>query len=151
MATINIYVSRKGNSNNLSLKQGTSTPGQPGDPGDDSLVTDVDPNQTIVWKVDTNPDPGRNNDITLTHVKSADNTKPKYLNSQQLLVYAEYNAVYIPVASGVITGTVKAVPPAPKPGQGNGAKSFENYEIGFYLNSDTTKTEIWDDPKMRMH
>jgi hypothetical protein len=150
-ATITIYVSRIGNSDNLSLKQGTSTPGQPGDPGDDTLVTDVVANQPIEWKVDTNPDSGRNNDITLVHVKAADSSVSKYSNSQQLLVAAEYAAVYTTLVSGVITATVKANPPAPKPGQGSGEKSFENYQIGYYKNSDPTKTEIWDDPKIKMH
>ncbi len=143
-ATITIYVSRKGNSTNLSLKQGTSSPGQPGDPGDDTLVTDVVVNQPVEWKVDPNPDPGRNSDITLVHVKAADTSVPKYSNSQQLLVNPEYTAV-----NGVITAAAKASLPAPKPGQGPGEKSFENYQIGFYLNSDSTKTEVWDDPRLR--
>lgn len=144
-ATITIYVSRIGNSTNLSLKQGSSAPGQPGDPGGDELETEVVASQPIEWKINPNPDPGRNNDITLEHVKAADASKPKFINSQQLLENAEYSAV-----GGVITAKVKASPPAPTPGQGPGKKSFENYQIGFYLNSDTTKTEVWDDPKLSM-
>jgi len=146
MADINIFVSRIGKSTNLSLKQGTSTPGQPGDPGDDSLVTTVVPSQIIKWKVDPSPDPGRNNDITLKNVKASDSSIAKYKNSQQLLVDAEYSAV-----EGVITGTVKASPPPPTSGQGSGAKSFENYLIGFSVNSDSTNTEVWNDPKIKMH
>jgi hypothetical protein len=145
-ATITIYVSRIGQSTNLSLKQGTSTPGQPGDPGGDDLETVVVASQPIEWKINPTPDPGRNNDITLEHVKAADASKPKFVNSQQLLVNAEYTAV-----SGVITAAVKASPPAPTRGQGPGKKSFENYQIGFYLNSDSNKTEVWDDPKIRMN
>ena len=144
-ATIIIHVSRKGQSTNLSLKLGSSQPGQPGDPGDDTLVADVVANQTIKWELDPSPDPGRNTEITLKHVKAADSSKPQYKNSQQLLVDAEYTAV-----NGVITGTIKANPPAPKPDQGPGAKSFENSQIGFYLNSDPTQTEVWDDPRLRM-
>ena len=139
MATITIYVSLIGNSSNLSLKQGTN------DPQDDSLVTDVDPNDTVIWSLDPNPDPGRNTDLTLLHVKAADSTLPRYTNSQQLLVDEQYEAV-----NGSITGVVKQNPPPPKPGQGANAKSFENYQIGFYKNSDPSHTEIWDDPRLQM-
>lgn len=145
-ATITIYVSRIGQSLNLSLKQGTSAPGQPGDPGGDDLETVVVASQPIEWKINPNPDPGRKNDITLVHVKAADASKPKFINSQQLLANPEYTSL-----NGVITATVKASPPAPTPGQGPGKKSFENYQIGYYLNSDSTKTEVWDDPKIRMN
>ncbi len=149
-ATITIYVSRIGQSNNLSLKQGDSQPGQPGDPGTDLLTTNVDANQPIVWKVDQNPDPGRNNDIILMNVKAADNTLPNYANSQQLLVDAVYNADYTTLTSGVITGAVKANPPSPKPGQGPGAKAFQNYQIGWRKDSESSTTEHWDDPKLIM-
>lgn len=149
-ATITIFVSRKGQSTNLSLKQGTSQPGQPGDPGDDTLITDVVANQPIEWKVDPNPDSGRNNDIILMHVKAADNTQAKYKNSQQLLVEPEYAAVYTTQVSGVITGTVKANPPVAKPDQGPGAKSFENYQIGWRTDAESSTTEHWDDPRLRI-
>jgi hypothetical protein len=133
---ITIYVSRIGQSNNLSLKQGST------DPGDDSLVTTVDLNQSITWALDPNPDAGRNTDITLLHVKAADSTQNKYKNSQQILVADQYSAV-----NGVITGTVVATAQTPKQ---PGTKPFENYQIGFYANSDSTKTEVWDDPKLIM-
>jgi len=143
-ATITIYVSRIGNSTNLSLKQGSSAPGQPGDPGGDEIETDVVASQPIEWKINPNPDPGRKNDITLEHVKAADASLPKFANSQQLLESAEYTA-----ANGVISAKVKASLPPPRSGQGPNEKAFESYQIGFYLNSDSTKTEIWDDPKIR--
>jgi hypothetical protein len=133
---ITIYVSRIGQSTNLSLKQGST------DPGDDSLVTTVDLNQSITWALDPHPDPGRNTDITLLHVKAADSNLPKYHNSQQILVNDEYSAV-----NGVITATVVSTSPAPKQ---PGTKPFENYQIGFYVNSDLNKTEVWDDPKLIM-
>jgi len=143
-ATITINVSRIGNSTNLSLRQDGSRPGQPGDPGTDLLTTDVVAGQPVVWQLDPSPDPGRNTEITLEHVKSADPTVPKFVNSQQLLENAEYTAV-----NGVITAKVKASPPPPGSGQNPGEKAFENYQIGFYLNSDPNKTEIWDDPRLR--
>jgi hypothetical protein len=133
---ITIYVSRIGQSNNLSLKQGNT------DPGDDTLVTSVDLNQTITWALDPNPDQGRNTAITLMHVKAADSTQPRYQNSQQLLVESEYAAV-----NGVITGAVVATAQTPRQ---PGTKPFENYQIGFYANSDPDKTEVWDDPKLIM-
>lgn len=139
---ITIYVSRIGNSTNLSLKQGNSAPGSPSDPGDDTLVTSVELNQVIEWKVDPNPDPGRKNDITLLHIKAANTTIPKYKNSQQLLVNDQYAAV-----AGVITGAIVGVSLTPT--QPN-TKPFENYQIGFCLNSDPTQTEVWDDPKLIM-
>lgn len=145
-ATITIYVSRIGNSTNLSLKQGSSAPGQPGDPGGDNLETEVVASQPIEWKINPNPDSGRKNDITLEHVKAADANTPKFTNSQQLLENAEYAAV-----NGVVTAKVKASPPPPGRGQGPNEKSFESYQIGFYLNSDPSKSEIWDDPKIKMH
>jgi len=133
---ITIYVSRIGQSNNLSLKQGSV------DPGDDTLVTTVELNQSITWKLDPNPDPGRNTDITLVHVKAADTSIPKYSKSQQILVEDQYTA-----ANGVITGIVVSTAQTPtQPGQ----KPFENYQIGFYVNSDPNKTEVWDDPKLIM-
>ena len=140
MATINILVSLIGNSSELSLKQGTI------DPQNDSLVTDVNASDTVIWSLDPNPDSGRNTNITLMNVKASDSSQPQYTNSQQILAAAEYTAD----ANGVITGTVLATPPPAKPGQGANAKAFENYEIGFYKNSDATKTEIWDDPRLQM-
>ncbi len=122
-ATITIYVSRIGQSNNLSLKQGDSQPGQPGDPGTDLLTTNVDANQPIVWKVDQNPDPGRNNDIILMNVKAADNTLPNHANST-LLVEPVYNADYPTLTSGDHYWSCKANPPSPKPGTGPCGKSI---------------------------
>ena len=138
--SITINVSRIANSTNLSLKQGESKPGTPLDPGNDALITDVDAKQTIKWQLDPHPDSGRNTEITLLHVKAGTTDS----NSQQLLEKAEYTAV-----DGVITGKTMASLPPSKPGQGPGEKAYEKYQIGFYLNSDSTKTEIWDDPRLR--
>ena len=141
--TITIWVSRIGDTTDLSLKQDNSKPGSPGDPGGDNIITTVSAKQTIYWKVNKTPDAGRNNDITLLHVKAADASLPKNANSQQLLVEDLYEAN----DEGVIEGVVLTSPPASsQPGQ----KAFENYQIGFYLNSDPSKTEIWDDPKLIM-
>ena len=140
---ITIWVSRIDNTNDLSLKQDSSKPGTPGDPGGDNIITAVAAKQTIYWKVNPTPDEGRTNDITLVHVKAADPSLPKNANSQNLLVKDLYNADN----SGVITGVVLTTPPAStEPGE----KAFENYQIAFYLNTDPSKTELWDDPKLRM-
>ncbi len=144
MADITIYVSRIGNSTNLSLKQvvgGVTT-----DPQNDSLETTVDLDQSIDWRVDPNPDPGRTSDIVLEQVKAKE-AKGTYINSQQILVNAEYNAVYTSDPKGVITGTVVSTSPTPKQ---PGTKPFENYQIGWRESSDSAQTEYWDDPKLIM-
>jgi len=130
MADINIYVSRIGQSNNLSLRDASS------DPGDDTLTTTVDVNQTIQWSLDPTPDPGRNTDIALVSITKADSTLPKYANSQQLL-QADPT-----VSNGVGTGTVVSASP--------GSGKFENYTIGFTINSDSSHTVQYDDPKLIM-
>lgn len=130
MADINIYVSRIGQSNNLSLKDALS------DPEDDTLTTTVDVNQSIQWSLDPSPDPGRNTDITLVSITKADATNPKYANSQQLLLADPT------VTNGVGSGTVVGTSP--------GSGKFENYTIGFTVNSDSTHTVQYDDPKLIM-
>ena len=138
MADITIYVSKKnGNGNQLALRQGDN------DSGNDNLETEVSVNQTIEWALDPIAHQGRNTDITLLHVKAADSSQNKYRNSQSLLTSDEISAV-----NGVVSGTVVAAePPSRVPGQ----KPFENYQIGFSVNSDPTHTEVWDDPKLKMH
>lgn len=130
MADINIYVSRIGQSNNLSLKDAYN------DPEDDTLVTTVDVNQTIQWSLDPSPDPGRNTDIAIVSITKADTSLPKYANSQQLLLADPA------VVDGVGNGTVVATSP--------GTGKFENYSIGFTVNSDPTHTVQYDDPKLIM-
>lgn len=130
MADINIYVSRIGQSNNLSLRDASS------DPGDDTLTTSVDVNQTIQWSLDPTSDPGRTTDITLVSITKADSTLPKYANSQQLLLADPT------VSNGVGNGTVVPVSP--------GSGKFENYTIGFTVNSDSSHTVQYDDPKLIM-
>ncbi|MBT8205154.1 MAG: hypothetical protein KJO20_07250 [Eudoraea sp.] len=144
MADITIKVSRIGNSTNLSLKQEEN--GVITDPQNDSLDTEVDLNQTIKWKVDPSPDSGRSNDIILEHIKAKD-AKGNYINSQQILIDAEYNAVYTSDPKGIITGTVVATAPTPKK---PGTKPFENYQIGWRKSSESAQTEHWDDPKLIM-
>lgn len=145
MADITIYVSRIGNSTNLSLKQvvgGVTT-----DPQTDLLDTTVDLNQTIDWKVDPNPDRGRSNDIVLEHVKAKE-AIGNYINSQQILVNAQYSATYPTTdPKGVITGTVVSTAPTPKQ---PGTRPFENYQIGWRAASESAQTEHWDDPKLIM-
>lgn len=141
MADITILVSEIGQSLNLSLKQGTT------DLSGDNLTTEVDLNQNIIWKVNPNPDSGRNNNIILMHIKSADASLPKYSKSQQILVEADYAAVYTEETSGVITGTVVSSSPTPtEPGK----KPFENYQIGWRKDSESAATEHFDDPTLRM-
>ncbi|WP_297692406.1 hypothetical protein [uncultured Eudoraea sp.] len=152
MATINIYVSKIANSGQLSLRLGTAIPGTPDDPDNDTLVAGVDPSDTVRWSVDQHPDPGRNNNLTLVHVKAAIPAPGPYLNSQQLLENAEYSAEYTPDPMGVITATVLATPPPAKPGE---AKAFENYQIGYFQSfpppTDPTVPETWDDPRLQMN
>ncbi|MGB5369820.1 MAG: hypothetical protein WBN18_05275 [Flavobacteriaceae bacterium] len=131
MADINILVSRIGETRNLSLKQGTN------DPGDDELETIVDVNQTIKWSLDPSPDPGRNNGITIVSVKKADASIPKYRNSQQLLIHQPT------VTNGIANGQVVPVSP--------GSGKFENYSIGFTINSDPEpRCTYYDDPRLIM-
>lgn len=131
MADINIYVSRIGNSRNLSLRDGVNSP------LDDELTTEVDPSQKIHWSLDPNPPSGRNVGITIVSVQKADSSIPKYRNSQQLLESQPT------VANGVASGQVVATSP--------GTGKFENYSIGFTVNSDTSpKCTYYDDPTLRM-
>lgn len=131
MPDIIILVSRIGQSRNLSLKQGTN------DPGDDSLETIVDVCQTIEWSLDPNPDRGRNTGITIVSIEKADSTIPKYRNSQQLLQSQPS------VSNGAGNGTVVAASP--------GSGKFENYSIGFTVNSDPVpRCVFYDDPRLIM-
>ena len=131
MADINIYVCRIGNSRNLSLRDGTNSP------LDDELTTVVETSQIIHWSLDPNPPAGRNDGITIVSVQKADSSIPKYRNSQQLLISQPT------VANGVATGQVVATSP--------GTGKFENYSIGFTVNSDAApKCTYYDDPTLRM-
>ncbi len=131
MADINIYVSRIGQSRNLSLRDGVN------DPLDDNLSTEVETSQTIEWTLDPSPRPGRNDGITIVSITKADTSIPKYRNSQQLLI------AHPTVVAGVATGTVLSTSP--------GVNKFENYSIGFTKNSDSVPRNIYyDDPKLIM-
>ena len=131
MADINIYVSRIGQSRNLSLRDGVN------DPLDDNLTTEVETSQTIQWSLDPSPRPGRNDGITIVSITKADNSIPKYRNSQQLLI------AHPTVTAGVASGTVVASSP--------GIGKFENYSIGFTINSDPDpKNTYYDDPQLKM-
>lgn len=131
MADINIWVSRIGQSRNLSLRDGVNNP------MDDELTTIVDVNQTIEWSLDPTPGHGRNDGITIVSVTKADASIPKYANSQQLLT------AHPSVSNGVATGTVLSASP--------GSGKFENYSIGFTVNSDPEpKCIYYDDPRLKM-
>jgi len=131
MADISIYVSRIGQSRNLSLRDADNNP------LDDELTTMVSASQTIQWELDPSPSAGRNVGITIVSVTKADSSIPKYANSQQLLV-ADPS-----VSNGVASGTVVS----PSPGSGK----FENYSIGFTVNSDPDpKCIYYDDPRLQM-
>ena len=49
MATINIFVSRAGNSNQIKLRDSEGH-----NPGNDDITTDVSPGDTIIWQLDDN-------------------------------------------------------------------------------------------------
>ena len=131
MADISIYVSRIGQSRNLSLRDADNNP------LDDELTTMVSTSQTIQWVLDPSPSTGRNVGITIVSVTKADSSIPKYANSQQLLV-ADPS-----VSNGVASGTVVSASP--------GSGKFENYSIGFTVNSDPDpKCIYYDDPRLQM-
>lgn len=131
MADINIYVSRIGQSRNLSLRDGVN------DPLDDDLTTEVGTSQTIEWSLDPSLRGGRNDGITIVSVTKADSSIPKYINSQQLLT------AHPTVTAGVASGTILATSP--------GIGKFENYSIGFTINTDPDpKCTYYDDPKLIM-
>ena len=60
MKTITIYVSRNGNSKNVKLRDSLGN-----NPGNNKLKTHVDPNDTIIWKID----PKEYNLFSLTGIK----------------------------------------------------------------------------------
>ena len=124
MAERIIYVSRNGKSNQLKLRDN-----QGHDPGNNDLTTDVDPNDSIVWKLDTN------SGLTeITGIKPSDSSQPAYRGSQDLLAAPPNNN------NGIWEATV--VSSSPGPGK------FENYMIGYKIPNDDT--EYWDDPKLQM-
>ncbi|HSP82117.1 MAG TPA: hypothetical protein VLN72_00130 [Gillisia sp.] len=124
MAERIIYISRNGRSHQLKLRDN-----QGHDPGNNDLTTEVDPNDTVVWKLDTNSGLAE-----ITGIKPSDPSKPEYSNSQDLLAAPPKNN----------NGNWEATVVSPSPGRGK----FENYMIGFKIPND--ETEYWDDPKLQM-
>ena len=130
-----IYVSRRGNSTNLRLRDSEGH-----DPGNDQITTMVNPSDTVTWQLDPNANPpaqpGYFPIFEIISVKKADSTQPQYLNSTEVLVSDPGAPV-----NGVVTGLVKS----PTPGRGR----FENYQISYYLVSGGVPQT--DDPIMQMN
>ena len=119
-----IYVSRKGRSLNLKLRDSLGN-----NPGNNRLTTEVDPNDTVIWQLDTNSGLSE-----ITGIKPSDSSKRKYRDSQDLLAAPPKNN----------NGYWEASVVSSSPGRGK----FENYMIGFKIPND--ETEYWDDPKLQM-
>lgn len=124
MAERIIYVSRNGQSDKLKLRDN-----QGHDPGNNKLTTDVDPNDTVKWVLDS--DSGLSE---ITGIQESDNTKPQYRGSQNLLAHPPQKK----------NGAWETKIMANSPGKGK----FENYMIGFRIPDD--EKEYWDDPKLQM-
>lgn len=118
-----IYVSRKGRSFELKLRDDKNNP------GNNKLTTEVEPNDTVLWKLDK--DSGLSE---ITGVKESDPNQPQYQGSQNLLEGKAKNE----------NGAWKASILSKSPGKGK----FQNYMIGFKIPGDDT--EYWDDPKLLM-
>ena len=123
MAKNIIYVSRKGNSHELKLRD------KDNNPGNNKLTTKVDPDEPVIWQLDE--DSGLSEIIG---IKPSDPSKPKYKDSQNLLNGPAKNN------KGVWEATVISK----SPGKGK----FQNYMIGFKIPGDDK--EYWDDPKLEM-
>lgn len=124
MAERIIYVSRNGRSNHLKLRDN-----QGHDPGNNELTTEVDPNDKVIWQLDTNSGLSE-----IIGIKPSDSSKPEYRDSQDLLAGPPKNN----------NGYWEATVVSSSPGRGK----FENYMIGFKIPND--ETEYWDDPKLQM-
>lgn len=101
MATINIYVSRVGNSNNIKLQDSEGH-----NPGNDNITTDVNPGDTLFWQLDQN-----------SGLSSLDGVRMK-TNSQNNLL----NSI-TQVAPNIFTATVVSTSP--------GSGKIETYEVGY--------------------
>lgn len=101
MATINIFVSRAGNSNNIKLRDSEGH-----NPGNDDITTDVNAGDTVVWQLDSN-----------SGLYSLDGIQMKNDSENNLLTAT-------PIGSnGMYTGTVVSN----SPGRGK----IEKYQIGY--------------------
>lgn len=138
MANYTIKVSRIGQSNQLSLRQGDNRPGNPGgppnpgDPGNDSLVTTVAGGDTLEWVVDSDPDSGRNSNLVLESV--SENVSNTMLTE----------ASPIEAVSGTISATVKqsSSVQGPRP-------VYDNYTIAW--SEPGNPTDHFDDPRLKMN
>jgi hypothetical protein len=133
-----IYVSRRGNSTNLRLRDSENH-----DPGDDNITTLVDPGNTITWEKDPRADssspeyqPSYSPILSIEKIEKSDRSLPQYSNDVDVLVTSPIYPV-----SGVVTGQVVSS----SPGQGRG----EHYQVFYYLPNDNTLHN--DDPVMQMN
>jgi len=126
MATINIYISRNGQSNNIKVRDSEGH-----DPGNDNITTDVSPGDTVIWQLDSNSGLTSLDGITRT-VSSDHSFDP---NAVDLLVSTPSGS------NSVFTGTVVST----SPGRGK----YEKYKIGYTVPG-TIGTQ-WDDPKLQIN
>ena len=118
MATIYIYVSRNGNSSNIKLRDSDGK-----NPGNDDLTSDVNPGDTIIWKLDSN-----SNLYSLDGIQIKPDSPDNLLTSPPTGSNNEFSATVVSIS----------------PGKGK----IEKYMVGYTVSQgDET---IWDDPKLRM-
>ena len=126
MATINIYVSRNGQSNNIKLRDSEGH-----NPGNDNITTDVGLGDKIIWQLDSN-----SGLTSLDGIKQTEPTDPSFdPNAVNLLVSTPSGS------NGVYTGTVVST----SPGKGK----YEKYKVGYTVPG-TGRTQ-WDDPKLQIN
>ncbi|MEX0598663.1 MAG: hypothetical protein WD512_19425 [Candidatus Paceibacterota bacterium] len=101
MATINIYVSRVGNSSNIKLQDSEGH-----NPGNDNITTTVNTGDVLVWQLDQN-----------SGLASLDGVRMKSDSQNNLLVNI------IPSGTNQFTATVVGTSP--------GVGKFETYQIGY--------------------
>lgn len=122
-----IYVSRQGNSNNLSLRDSESNGN-----GSDQLTTIVSPNETVIWELDPNPPQGSNSIAAITNVYQKADNNP---NNVSLLTGNPTSC-----GDGRFSGTV--IPNSP------GSGKYESYSIDYQLVAGGNV--LTDDPKLQM-
>ena len=126
MATINIYVSRKGQSNNIKLRDSEGH-----NPGNDNVTTTVSLNDIIIWQLDSNSGLTSLDGITKTVA-----TDPSFDPKAVILLVSTPSG-----SNNVYTGTVVSISP--------GKDKYENYKIGYTVPG--TNGTQWDDPKLQIN
>lgn len=141
MPTKTIYVSKKGNSGNLKLRDSEGH-----NPNNDDLTTNVGSGDTVKWEKD--PDASSPNSIdsivSVTYSPPQAGPPPIYQNSVKILYHIDKDGNHVfdgnaAVADGVATAYVQ---------NGTAANAIENYNIG-YKEVEGGQTK-YDDPRLRM-